>query len=227
MDNLKILIVEDETIVALDLKHSIEALGHTVLDIASTVDEAINLSKQLEPQLLFMDINLNDYIDGIECFEKIKEKQNINVVYLTAYTDDTTINKAIKTNPLAYLIKPFNDDELKAVLKLISYKLKNTDLIKESEDIIKLTNGYSYDRLKEALFFGEHPIRLSKNENSLLKLLLEANGNAISYMDIEYNIWPDNPINNDTLRALVYRLRAKLEYNLIETVPSYGYKLIF
>lgn len=228
MNSLNIIIVEDETIVALDLKHSIEALGHKVLDIASNAQEAISLTQKYSPQLLFMDINLNDSITGIECYQIIRKNQSVDVVYLTAYTDDETINKAINTNPLAYLIKPFSDDELKAVLKLISYKLQNNSTeITKDKNITILSEGYYYDNVQEKLFFKEHPIRLSKNETSLLKLLLEAKGNAISYSDIEYNIWPDNVINSETLRALVYRLRSKIEYNLIETIPSFGYKLIF
>ncbi len=228
MDKLNILIVEDETIIALDLKYTIESFGHSVCDIASNPQEAIRYAKEFKPHLVFMDINLGSSINGIECYKIIKKEQDLKVIYLTAYTDDKTIDSAIETNPLAYLIKPFNDDELKAVLKLMTFKVKQSNReYKDEEIIIELNKDYYYDIQKNALFFKGSPIRLSKNEKILLNLLLEAKGNPLSYADIECNIWTDCIVNGDTLRALVYRLRAKLKFDLIQTIPSFGYKLIF
>ncbi len=101
-----------------------------------------------------MDINFEESINGIQCYELIKKEQDIKVVYLTAYTDDKIIDKAIKINPLAYLIKPFNNDELKAVLKLISYKLfNNYQEYKNKENIIKIDKDYYYNKQKNILFF--------------------------------------------------------------------------
>ena len=74
-------------------------------------------------------------------------------------------------------------------------------------------------------FFSTIPIKLSTKENLLLKMLIEAKGKVITFNELEYFLWPDNPISRSTLRTLIYRTRAKLEYKIIETIPFVGCKL--
>jgi len=88
-----------------------------------------------------------------------------------------------------------------------------------------LGSNYSYDLHGEQLFYNTIPIKLSINENLLLKILIEAKGKVISFTELEYFIWPNSPISRSTLRTLIYRTRAKLEYKIIETIPFVGCKL--
>lgn len=225
IEKAKILIVEDESLVALDIKTSSEEYDYTVIGIAKDCATTLVKLRELTPDLILMDINLKKSIDGIETVIHIQEKYNIPVIYLTAYTDETTIQRAIKTDPLGYIVKPFKPEELNATIKLALYKIHTSTDNLEKDDVIDLKNGYCYSFKIKQLYFKDHPIKLSKNENMLLELLIEAKDNSVSYREIEYYIWPDSVVNNDTLRALVYRLRTKLNFLSIETIPSYGYKL--
>ena len=91
MDSTRILVVEDEAIVAMDLRYKLEALGYTVPALSYSGEEAVDLAAELSPNLVLMDIRLNGNLDGIDAAARIREHLDIPVVYLTAYADDSTI----------------------------------------------------------------------------------------------------------------------------------------
>ena len=109
----KILIVEDEIIVATDLEAMLRRYGYQVVGIASTGAEAISLSRQLEPNLILMDIGLRGGIDGIDTAAEIREHWNVPFIYLTGNTSEETLSRAMATQPLGYIAKPIRDRELK------------------------------------------------------------------------------------------------------------------
>jgi len=225
MIKTKILIVEDEAIVALDMKSSIAKMGYEVTNTVTNHDDAINSVITNKPDFIIMDINLENSKDGIETVHSIQKIENIPIIYLSAFSDDETTDRAVQTNPLGYLIKPFNIAELKTTISLGLYKLNHQNYQSINQNCIKLGFDYYYDLTKEQLFFKSMPIRLSKNENHLLRILIDARGAIVNFEDIEYQIWPDCSTSDSTLRTLVYRVRTKLEYKLIETVPTFGCRL--
>lgn len=89
---------------------------------------------------------------------------------------------------------------------------------------IKIGEKYYFDTKYQQLFSNETPIKLSKRELQLLQILLDANGNIVAYQDIEYAIW-DEHVTNGALRLLIFRLRKKLDFGLIETFSSFGCKI--
>ena len=97
MNREKILVVEDEPIVALDIKNAISQCGFSVTDIVDNYDDALLSVKVNEPDIIFMDINLDNSKDGIEIATEIKKRREIPVIYLTAYSDDNTMQRAIET----------------------------------------------------------------------------------------------------------------------------------
>ncbi|MGE4382445.1 MAG: response regulator [Arcobacter sp.] len=224
MNSVKILIIEDEAIVALDIKRIINNLGHDVVDIVSSFEDAIKSVKKNSPQLIFSDINLGKKKDGIDIIEEIQKEKFIPVVYLTAYSDEETIQRAIKTNPLGYILKPFKKEDIKSTLLLSIYKLK-TQTFDNNNSYEKLGFDYFYDLENEILFFKSEPIKLSLKEKKLLTILVEAKGNIVSFKYLEYILWPDAPISDSTLRTLIYRLRTKLNYKIIDTISSIGCKI--
>jgi len=226
MPNTKILIIEDESIVALDIKLTLESFEYKVTGVAKSFTQALEKVQLQLPELILMDINLKNSKDGIETAQEIQKSYNIPIIYLTAYTDEETIQRAISTNPVGYLIKPFNTQQLKATIKLALFKAKDQDLLKQNIDDINLGNNYYYNVKAQLAFYNNQPIKLSKNENLFLILLLEANGNLVHHSDIEYHIWTDEAVSSEVLRSLVYRLRTKFDYKIIETIPSFGYKLV-
>ncbi len=122
--SFNILVVEDERILALSLKKKLEKLGFTVTGTASTGDEAIDNANNYKPDLVLMDIVLKGEMDGIETAKHIMKICDIPIIYLTAYADDDTIKRAVKTFPYGYIMKPFKDREIKANIEMALYKHK-------------------------------------------------------------------------------------------------------
>lgn len=225
MTKAKILIVEDESIVALDIKHALQTLGFKVTDCVRNYTRAIRSVKEARPDIILMDINLDRSKDGIETAKEIQKIENIPIIYLTAFSDEKTIHRAIKTNPISYLIKPFKRDELNSSILLGLHKINKSNEKIIGSKCIELGFNYYYDLEDEILFYDNVPIKLSINERKLLTQLVNAKGSIITFRELEYLIWPDSPVSDSALRTLIYRLRSKLEYRIIETVPSLGCKL--
>jgi PAS domain S-box-containing protein len=114
----KILIVEDEVIVAWDIKETLEKLGHTVVDLAISGAEAIRSATSDSPDLVLMDIRLEGEMDGITTGDEIYHRLKIPVVYLTAHSDEFTLERATKTDPFGYIIKPFRSQSLQSTIKV-------------------------------------------------------------------------------------------------------------
>jgi PAS domain S-box-containing protein len=114
----KILVVEDESIVAWDIKETLEKLGHTVVDLVGSGTEAICSAVTASPDLVLMDIRLSGDMDGITAGNEIYLQFKIPVVYLTAHADEFTLDRAIKTNPFGYIIKPFQAQSLNSTIQI-------------------------------------------------------------------------------------------------------------
>jgi two-component system cell cycle sensor histidine kinase/response regulator CckA len=133
MTEKQILIVEDESIVAEDIRRSTQQMGYAVLSIASSGEEAIKKAQELNPDLVLMDIMLNGKMDGIRAAEQIRSCFNIPVIYLTAYSDEKTFERAKITEPFGYVIKPFKERELHINIEIALYKHKMEKKLKESK----------------------------------------------------------------------------------------------
>lgn len=215
-----ILIVEDESIVAMEIESYIKKLGHNVTAICSNADDAYNKAIENDVNLILMDINLNNS-NGIECAIKIKKHKIIPIIFITAYMDEETIERAVDIDPIAYLIKPFNRSELLASIKIA---LKKSDNISNRllGDVVFDEEFSFISKSLELICCGE-VIQLTKKERSLLTLFLTYENQLLSIETIESEIWPNKVPNDNTRRALVSRLRAKTKHKFINTVASEGY----
>ena len=129
----RILIVEDEIIVAQDIQKHLENLGFEVCGIASSGNQAIKKAKKTRPDLVLMDIVLKGDIDGIEAAEQIRSEDDIPVIYLTAYSDERTLQRAITTFPYGYLLKPLQERELRITLDMALYRHEMEKKVREAE----------------------------------------------------------------------------------------------
>jgi PAS domain S-box-containing protein len=139
MSNVKILVVEDESIVAMDIKHRAEGLGYSVTGITPSGEGAIQKATETMPDLVLMDIVLKGDMDGVEAAQRIRDSLDIPVVYLTAYSDEKTLKRAKVTEPFGYIIKPFEDRELHSAVEVALYKHKMESKLKESEKWLSTT----------------------------------------------------------------------------------------
>jgi PAS domain S-box-containing protein/putative nucleotidyltransferase with HDIG domain len=133
MAKARILVVEDENIISLEIQERLKIMGHAVCGAATTAEEAISKAADMHPDLVLMDIMLRGSQDGIEAAGQIKDRLPVPIIYLTAYADDQTLERARSTEPYGYLIKPFEDRELHAAIEMALYKHKAETIIRESE----------------------------------------------------------------------------------------------
>jgi PAS domain S-box-containing protein len=133
-----ILIVEDEGVVALSLQALLTKMGYKVVGIAITGKEAIGLAADKKPDVILMDIHIKGDIDGIETTEKINETMDIPVIFHTAYADDETVRRAIKTRSHSYLVKPYNPRELYSNIEFAIYKRRLRDRLGSNRENLEL-----------------------------------------------------------------------------------------
>lgn len=122
MGAAKLLIVEDEVLIAFELEGRLQTLGYHILGIACSGKEALKLIEDDQPDLVLMDIVLKGEIDGISTAEAISHRWSIPIIYLTAYTDEATLLRAKETKPYGYLLKPYSEAELHANIKMALHK---------------------------------------------------------------------------------------------------------
>ncbi|MFZ1292041.1 MAG: PAS domain S-box protein [Melioribacteraceae bacterium] len=133
MNPPKILIVEDESIVSMEIQSRLEELGYAVSDAVYSGEEAIRSVEKLTPDLILMDINLRGELDGIDTSNQIREKFNIPIIYITAYADDETLERAKVSSPYAYIIKPIEIRELHSSVEIALFKSSMEKKLIESE----------------------------------------------------------------------------------------------
>ncbi|PCJ85991.1 MAG: DNA-binding response regulator [Flavobacteriales bacterium] len=144
MPKVNILIVEDESIVAKDIEHSLNKLGYNVVGIASMGEKGIELAEEHKPDIILMDIMLKGEMNGIEAAHEIREKLNIPVIYLTAYADENTLSKAKVTEPYGYIIKPFKEIDIHTSIEMALYKHgKETEVKKERDMLYQIVDNQS------------------------------------------------------------------------------------
>jgi PAS domain S-box-containing protein/putative nucleotidyltransferase with HDIG domain len=133
MRKTKILVVEDESIVARDIRNMLVGLGYDVTGVVASAKAAVQKAQETMPDIVLMDVMLQGKITGVEAAEQIYTKFSIPVVYLTAYADSTTVQQAKKTEPFGYIIKPFEERELQTTIEIALYKYQMQMELKDRE----------------------------------------------------------------------------------------------
>jgi signal transduction histidine kinase len=135
-----ILIVEDENIVALDMRMRLEGMGYRVVDVVETGSLAVERAAALSPDLVLMDIKLKGEQDGIEAAGRLRERMEVPVIFVTAFTDERTLERAKHASPYGYIVKPFHERELRIAIELALYKHQYELSIRRARDIAEEAN---------------------------------------------------------------------------------------
>ncbi len=132
MDKVHVLVVEDEAIVSMDLRYKLESLGYRVPAEIRSGEEAVAAASRLRPDMVLMDIGLSGDMDGIDAAAQIRGQCEVPVVYLTAYADEATLERAKLTEPYGYLLKPVDSRALQTVVEVSIYKHQIEKWLKDS-----------------------------------------------------------------------------------------------
>lgn len=136
-ESIRVLLVEDEAIVAQDLEETIARLGYTVLGIACEGVQAVCMAAELQPQLIVMDVGLQGDIDGIQAAQMIQEHAHVPVIFLTGHRDVQTLRRAVRVGPLGYLVKPFQQVELHCAMEVAIHKHRAEVAYREREEALR------------------------------------------------------------------------------------------
>ncbi|MBF0568033.1 MAG: diguanylate cyclase [Nitrospirae bacterium] len=162
MAKARILLVEDEGIVALEIKNRLLKMGYEIAETISRGEDAYEVARRTNPDLILMDIKLKGQVDGIEAAVRLRGELDIPVIYLTAYSSDELRDRALKTCPSGYIIKPFKETELNILIKLALQKhvkekkmIEMADNLNDKVQLSRADLAESDKRLKEQLEQGK------------------------------------------------------------------------
>lgn len=221
----KILIVEDEFVAMSYLQGILSELGFNNVLSSNCAKKAEEIVSENEIDLVFMDINLGESLDGISCAKLINEKKDIPVIYTTAYADKETLNNTSDTNIFGYIIKPFSIEDVESTLNVaMKFLFKNTNNLEVNKEYIEI-NDYKYYKKTKTLKLNGRTISLTKKETLTLDLLISKVNQNISYSLLTEEVWLGVEISISTIRDTVSKLKRKVPELNITNISSFGYIL--
>jgi DNA-binding response OmpR family regulator len=245
MDNTNVIIVEDDEITALNLNISLQKHGYNVVAICDNITTAKQKIATYSPDIVIIDISLQESNDGIELAKMVKQKHDIPFIFLTSYSDDDIISQAKKAEPYGYIVKPFDAASLHATIQMAlfkysvenerkedinSLKVDKTNLEKllyskrsSDEPIVVFGDDYHLDISICETFYNGKKIKLTKKENAFLRLLVAQLGLVVSFEQAMNYVWDETGATENSVRTLVWRLRNKLETDIIKNASGIGY----
>ncbi|MCH9739687.1 MAG: DNA-binding response regulator [Epsilonproteobacteria bacterium] len=224
----QILIVEDELARANFIEHTVRALGHKVVGVVSKVDKCLEITKNNHVDFAFIDINLKDKVDGIKCAELINQAKKTPIIYMTDFSDSTTIADAIETNVYGYLIKPFDIQVIESVLGIAikrAYGLEKGHRNKKYSKTLSLADNYRYNLKTKTFTINHAPIHLTHRESEVLHLLCSNINQNVSYALLRSVVWKNKEVGDSTIRDTLLRLRKKAPLLDIDNIVGMGYCL--
>ena len=216
---LYVLVLEDDPIIAMDIKEIIDDMGGFCGVIASDFQSALHAASKHNIGIVVSDIQIKGQTDGIETTKRLVDMYDCQAVFLTSFSDEPTLKRVSDINCSSYILKPFREDELKAAVKLCTMK------IKDQSPILDIGNGYIYDKNRQLLFCDGKPIVLAPKEQRLFLLLLHSRGNIVPFAYMDEVIWGGESVVDATRRQLFHRLKQKLKGLTFTAVKFGGYKM--
>ncbi len=206
MERLNVLIVEDEIIIYINISQTLKRLGLKNIQIARNAQTALDIASKTKIDLLFSDIKIDGEIDGIEVSKTLQILYCTPVIFITAYKDEETLIRASGVNFIGYLLKPYRQDELEALIKIAIVK---HELLKPKKSVIGL-DDFVYNKTTKELFYQNIKVDLSKKEQLLIGLLFTNIDSFISYDTLNKTVWYESFVSDNTRRTFIYRIKQKL-----------------
>lgn len=220
MDKIKVLIVEDDFIISTHLKKLLNKMGLQQVYTARSYTKALELASENRFHILLSAVCILGEKDGIETATVLQQMYELPVVFITAYHDDETLARASKVDFAGYLLKPFREDDLRALVILIiqKYGLVETTPIKKLGIFrFDMHNGQFYKA-------GVH-IRLSEKEQRFFQLLFQHLDSIITYELLDEVVWQSTYVSDNTRRTFIYRMKQKYPELKLQTIKEVGVKV--
>ncbi len=216
-----VMIVEDEAITQRYLK---DVLLQYEVNVVGCFDNAIDVTGALKTtscDMILMDINIKGTTDGIQLARDILDTYRLPIVFITAYSDEETLEEVLELSPYGFISKPFSSKEIQITLQ-VAYKRFLTHEAKVSDrsvsKYIVISEYYTFSLEESILYYRHKVVKLNIKQNKLLETLAKNLNHTVPHEEIILTIWGEDTIADSTLRTLVYSIR-KLTPNL----PLYSY----
>lgn len=245
MEKKRVMVVEDDEVTAMNLKIALENQQYQVVAVVDNSHDAPGKLKVYSPDIVLIDISLQESDDGIRLANYIKAKHKLPFIYLTAHSDAEIIDEAKKTEPYGYIVKPFDPNSLHATIQMALYRFDKEKKREESlEDlksdklnlekllynkkvadkpIVPFGNDYYLDISVCETFYHGKKIKLTKKENAFMRLLVAQLGLVVSFDQAINYVWEESGATENSVRTLVWRLRNKLPTDIIKNASGMGY----
>jgi len=221
---MKIIIIEDDALIAYQIKACVEKLGHEVLGSFDAAVSALECISSDKPDFVFMDIELEGPMDGIQCASVLKSNYDIPSLFVTSHDEAQIIEEATNLGPLNFLPKPFTDKNIEAALALASVALKKDKPIQHNASVAIL-GAYTFNFDYSTLKFKDVIVDLSPNETRLISLLFKSIGSTVASDEFISYIWEDKSTSLSAFRKLISRTNDKLIDIKIVSDRGVGYYL--
>jgi DNA-binding response OmpR family regulator len=245
MSKVKVIIVEDDEVTATNLKLSLDKYDYEIVAVTDNATQAKSKIKIYDPDIIFIDISLQQGTDGIDLAYHINENFQKPFIYLTAHTDSDIINRAKLTEPYGYIIKPFDPVNLHTTIVMALHHHKeeqkrNRDLSTLKDDknnlekllyakkipdepIVPFGSAYYLDVSLCETFYEDKKIKLTRKENAFIRLLVAQLGSVVTFDQVIKYVWDGKHATENSVRTLIWRLRNKLPTDIIKNASGVGY----
>jgi PAS domain S-box-containing protein len=181
MTSPKVIVVEDEIVLAMELEEKLTEMGYTVVARVTSGEDALSKAEELAPDLVLMDIRLDGEMDGIEAAAQIRQLHYVPIVYLTAYADDKTLKRAKLTEPYGYLVKPYSERELRITIDMALHKAQMEKRLRVSEERFRAV----FESAEDLIFVKDRSLKYTHANRAMLKLLSLSESQVLGKTDVE------------------------------------------
>jgi len=217
---MRILILEDEAVLAMSMKEFLEDSGFEV-EIFSNSDDAYDAIYERSFDLFLLDVKVPGEKSGFDMLDELRTEENKTpAIFITSLTDIEDLSRGYECGACDYIRKPFDLAELKLRVE----QVVKTHCFTSQEELIELPNGYAYDVKRMRLLYNGETVKLAKTETKILELLIKQRGSVVSCEMFWEEVWGEW-VDTANIRVQVGNLRKKLEHDFIKNVRGVGYSI--
>lgn len=223
---ISIIIAEDDPVSAHLVRINAESLGFEISGMCEDAVSTLKTAHECFCPVAIIDISLNGSMDGIQLARQMQIMHHTAIIFISSYDNEDTFNEALPLLPVAYLVKPVKNSDIKAALLLAEqWTTQRAGSSFENPEWIDLPYSCRYHKTSQRLLHKTVSVELTPLEKKLLALLIDHHGSCVSCEQITETLWNDSDATIDSLRSLVRRFHQKLGLNLITNIYAKGYKI--
>lgn len=218
MEHLHVLIIEDEIVIYMHITKTLKRLGFKNIHVARHAKDALLIASKYNIDLVFSDILIEGEVDGIEVSKQLQSLYGMPIIFITAYKDEATLTSVSGVDFIGYLLKPYRQDELEALIKIAIAKYA----LKKSQNDHIICGHFMYMKKTKELYSANQKIDLTKKESLFVSLLFTNLNMYIPYETLDKVIWCDSFVSDNTRRTFIYRVKQKLQYLNLKVAKNIG-----